>query len=323
MGARNYVACDWGIAIHYAKGLGFSLIGYKRGVMIQCPTCDAIGSDNFRRCVSCGFSVEQIEGFEAWAPELARANNGEFFDPEKFKELAELEHSNFWFQARNELILWALINYFSETRRFAEIGCGTGFVLSAVEKALPDADMIGTEIFIKGLKLAAQRCSRTKFVQVDARQIPFRSYFDVIGIFDVLEHIENDTTVLEQIGKALVPGGGVLITVPQHQWLWSSVDEAACHVRRYSASELERKVVMAGFEILRSTSFVSLLLPAMLAARLVAHNSAANATAELSLNRHLNQILRQIMAVEYGFIRRGVNFALGGSRLIVARKING
>lgn len=290
--------------------------------MIQCPTCDAVGADDMRRCVSCGFSVEQIEGFDAWAPKLSRASSSEFFDPEKFKELAELEHSNFWFQARNELILWALKNYFSEIRSFAEIGCGTGFVLSAVEKALPDAEMIGTELFIKGLKLAEQRCSRAKLIQIDARRIPFRSYFDVIGIFDVLEHIEDDTTVLAQIGRALVPGG-VLITVPQHQWLWSPVDEAACHVRRYSASELERKVVTAGFEILRSTSFVSLLLPAMLAARLGSRKSAADAAAELRLNRHLNSMLRHIMAAEYGFIRRGVNFALGGSRLLVARKING
>ena len=177
--------------------------------MIQCPTCDAVGADDMRRCVSCGFSVEQIEGFDAWAPKLSRASSSEFFDPEKFKELAELEHSNFWFQARNELILWALKNYFSEIRSFAEIGCGTGFVLSAVEKALPDAEVIGAELFIKGLKLAAQRCSRAKLIQIDARRIPFRSYFDVIGIFDVLEHIEDDTTVLAQIGRALVPGGGV------------------------------------------------------------------------------------------------------------------
>jgi SAM-dependent methyltransferase len=290
--------------------------------MIQCPTCEAVGAEDMRRCVSCGFSVEQIEGFDAWAPKLSKASSIEFFDPEKFKELAELEHSNFWFQARNELILWALKNYFSETRRFAEIGCGTGFVLSAVEKAMPDAEMIGTELFIKGLKLAEQRCSRAKLIQIDARRIPFRSYFDVIGIFDVLEHIEDDTTVLAQIGRALVPGG-VLITVPQHQWLWSPVDEAAFHVRRYSASELERKVVMAGFEILRSTSFVSLLLPAMLAARLGSRKSAADTAAELRLNRHLNSMLRHIMAAEYGFIRRGINFALGGSRLLVARKIKG
>lgn len=80
---------------------------------------------------------------------------------------------------------------------------------------------------------------------------------------------------------------------------------------------------MTEFKILRSTSFVSLLLPAMLAARLGSRKSAADARAEQRFNRHLNSMLRRIMVAEYGFIRRGVNFALGGSRLLVARKING
>ena len=290
--------------------------------MIQCPTCDEFCIQDLSRCLSCGFSVKKIEGFEAWAPELARASFGEFFDPEKFNELVELEHSNFWFQSRNELILWAMKNYFNEISRYAEIGCGSGFVLSAVEKAFPDTKVIGTELFIKGLKLASKRCTKVKLVQLDARRIPYRGYFDVIGIFDVLEHIENDTTVLEQIGKALVPGVGLLITVPQHQWLWSPVDEAACHVRRYSATELQNKVISAGFEILRSTSFVSLLLPAMLAARFaVSKKAAAEASAELRLSRHLNSIFRHFMAAECRLIQCGVNFAVGGSRLLVARKI--
>ena len=49
-----------------------------------------------------------------------------------FKELAELEAGNFWFRARNKLILWALNKYSQELQSFLEIGCGTGFVISAV-----------------------------------------------------------------------------------------------------------------------------------------------------------------------------------------------
>lgn len=101
------------------------------------------------------------------------------------------------------------------------------------------------------------------------------------------------------------------------------MDEAACHVRRYSATELESKVRAAGFEILRSTSFVSFLLPAMLAARLVSRKPAADAAAELRINKQFNWLFRQIMAVEFNLIRRGVNFALGGSRLFIARKKSG
>jgi hypothetical protein len=142
----------------------------------------------------------------------------------------------------------------------------------------------------------------------------------VVGVFDVLEHIEDDEGVLGQIYDSLVYGGGVLITVPQHRWLWSTVDEAACHVRRYTARELENKVKAAGFEILRSSSFISLLLPVMVAARLVQRKPASDAAAELRINKHLNWLFRKIMSVEFNLIRHGVNFTLGGSRLIIARK---
>lgn len=136
----------------------------------------------------------------------------------------------------------------------------------------------------------------------------------------MLEHIDDDEGVLGQIFDSLVYGEGVLITVPQHRWLWTAVDEAACHVRRYTARELENKVKAAGFEILRSSSFVSLLLPMMVAARLLQRKPAADAAAELRINKHLNWLFRKIMSVELSLIRHGVNFTLGGSRLLIARK---
>ena len=265
--------------------------------------------------------LEIIDGFEAWSPELAKLGSGMFFDQMAFKKLASLEDANFWFQSRNELLLWALNHFFTKPKHYAEIGCGTGYVLRAIELAFPETEIVGTELFVEGLKFAAQRCKRARLVQLDARAIPYRNQFDVVGIFDVLEHIEDDKVVLKQIEKSLVYGGGVLITVPQHQWLWSSVDEAACHVRRYSAKELVKKVEAAGFEIVRSTSFVSLLLPMMVAARFVSRNKpAADASAELSINKHLNWLFRKIMAVEFHLIKLGVNFTFGGSRLLIARK---
>jgi SAM-dependent methyltransferase len=289
-------------------------------MVIKCPACSTEVENWERTCPVCGFSAHVIDDFEAWAPELARSASGDYFDPDKFKELAALEDANFWFQARNELLLWALQRYFGKPLHYAEIGCGTGYVLQAVEQAFPDTEIAGTELFVEGLKYASQRCKRAKLVQLDARRIPWRNQFDVVGVFDVLEHIEDDEGVLGQISDSLVYGGGVLITVPQHRWLWSAVDEAACHVKRYSAKELERKVKAAGFEIMRSTSFVSLLLPMMLAARLVQRKPASDATAELRINKHLNWLFRKIMSIEFNLIRHGLNFKLGGSRLLIARK---
>lgn len=66
---------------------------------------------------------------------------------------------------------------------------------------------------------------------MDARRIPFEGEFDVIGAFDVLEHIEEDERVLGQLNAALRSGGGIIATVPQHQWLWSEMDTVSGHRR--------------------------------------------------------------------------------------------
>lgn len=252
---------------------------------------------------------------------MQKNDNNVGFKPSYFKELVELESGNFWFQARNKLILWALNQYSPNLKSLLEIGCGTGFVISAISKQFPDCKLLGSEYFKEGLLYARQRLPHVKFTQMDARNIPHKSEFDAIGAFDVLEHIEDDTAVLQQIFKALQPGGIFLITVPQHRWLWSAVDEHACHVRRYSAIELNQKVCAAGFEIIRSTSFVSTLLPAMFLSRFLKRNKNNDARAELRINSVLNKIFEWVLDFELILIRKGFSIPVGGSRLVVARKL--
>ena len=245
------------------------------------------------------------------------------FKTHYFKELAELEARNFWFRARNKLILWALHKYSPELKSFLEIGCGTGFVISAISKRFPEAKLVGSEYLEDGLVYARRRMPDAEFTQMDARHIPYESEFNAIGAFDVLEHIEEDEVVLQQICKALKPGGIVFITVPQHRWLWSAVDEYACHVRRYDVNELHQKVCRAGFEIIQSTSFVSTLLPAMYLSRLLKRNKMdvnMHAMAELRINPILNKLFEWLLNLELGLIRAGVALPVGGSRLLVARK---
>jgi 2-polyprenyl-3-methyl-5-hydroxy-6-metoxy-1,4-benzoquinol methylase len=160
-------------------------------------------------------------------------------------------------------------------------------------------------------------------MQMDARRVPFVEEFDAIGAFDVLEHIEEDKTVLAQLYGAIKPGGVLLLTVPQHPWLWSASDEYACHVRRYTRVEIEQKVKASGFELIRSTSFVTSLLPAMMISRALNKNNTKNfdATAELKINKLLNNVFYGLMKLEIYGIKIGLDYLIGGSRLIVARKV--
>ena len=287
--------------------------------MIRCPSCSQKINNIEDSCTECGFLPIQINGFLAWMPELANENDG--FQKQSFETLIRVEQGSFWFRSRNSIIMWALSKYFPNFKSILEVGCGTGFVLSAITQAFPKAHISGSEIFIDGLSLAAKRLPNVQLFQMDARNLPYENEFEVVGAFDVIEHIFEDELVLKNFYRTIEPGGGCLITVPQHKWLWSPADEAACHKRRYSAKELHAKMEAAGFRIIRSTSFVTILLPLMLASRLGSRRSRHHSPGkEMVLNSNLDRLLELIMRIELILIKLGINLPIGGSRLIVAKK---
>ena len=288
--------------------------------MKLCCNCGKSFDRTSWQCPSCLYEPKKLGGHLAFAPELAEDSEG--FDASSFGRLVELEPGSFWFRSRNRLLCWALEHYFPNATNFFEIGCGTGFVLAGIRERFPQLRLAGSEIFADGLTIANGRLPNVELYQMDARQIPFENEFDVIGAFDVLEHIGDDELVLSQMYRAVRQGGGILLAVPQHSFLWSKIDEYSRHVRRYSLSELKTKVERAGFKTLRTTSFVSLLLPLMLIARLKQRltNNELDPTAEFKLSAPGNFLLECIMNVERTMIRLGVAFPAGGSLLLVARK---
>jgi SAM-dependent methyltransferase len=287
--------------------------------MIICPNCASRQFVAHGQCPGCGFSVACIDGFRAWAPELAKRDEGE--QPE-FAQLAKVEAASFWFRSRNALIEWAVRTYFPGSTSLLEVGCGTGFVLSGLVKAFSSMKLSGSELYTSGLHFAATRLPDVDLAQMDARRLPFSEEFELIGAFDVIEHIKEDELVLQNFHRALKPGGGCLITVPQHRWLWSPVDVQAHHERRYTADELHGKLRSAGFEVLRSTSFVTFLLPVMLLSReLDKLSGKSGAGGELQLPPLLDRLFEISISVERKLIKLGISLAFGGSRLVVARKL--
>jgi SAM-dependent methyltransferase len=288
----------------------------------RCLRCEAEITAADWHCSACGNAPQRVHGFPAFAPALAVDNDG--YDDSYFAELFRLESGNYWFRARNALLIWALQRYFPRARDYLEIGCGTGYVLSGVAAGRPDLKLHASEISSRGLPFAAGRVPQAELLQMDARAIPFAAHFDIIGMFDVLEHIEDDRGVLAQAHRALQPGGGLIITVPQHRFLWSRYDEHAHHVRRYAADEIAEKVTAAGFRIIMTTSFVSLLLPLMLLSRRArpAPRADYDVLAELKVGALTNTLLAAALAFERGLIRCGFRFPAGGSRLLLAQRMD-
>jgi SAM-dependent methyltransferase len=288
--------------------------------MKRCLRCGGTYDSAADRCPACGAAPVVTDGFPRYAPDAAHGGSG--FRPEYFDELARLEARNFWFRARNALIVDAIRRHWPHARSFLEVGCGTGYVLAGLAAAFPAMRLHGSELFAEGLPHAARRVPQARLMQMDARDIPYRDEFDLVGAFDVIEHIEDHVAVAHAIHDALVPGGGAILTVPQHPELWSRSDDYACHVRRYRPGELEALLETAGFRILSSTSFVSLLLPALALSRLLSRGGTAPAdpTAEFRLPGLVNEALHGVMQCERLLIRAGVRFPVGGTRLVCAEK---
>lgn len=290
-----------------------------------CPACgaaDAIAASGPLwpadwRCPSCGAGLDAADGRVRLAPELDEVDDG--FALDSFAQLAAIEDGHFWFTTRNALIAWLIRRHAPDARRVLEIGCGTGFTLHALRQALPRATITATELHSRGMAYARKRHpTGVEFLQMDARRIRLDSALDLVGAFDVLEHIPDDRGVIGQIHKALKPGGVLIATVPQHPWLWSAADDIAHHQRRYRRGELAEKLRDAGLRVLYQTSFAALTLPLLAAARLRARKEMIEAEARPP--RLVNAALTGVFNVEHALRRTGIPLPLGGSQVVVARK---
>jgi SAM-dependent methyltransferase len=241
------------------------------------------------------------------------------FDPEAFDRLAAAEAGHFWFEERSRLIQWGLRRFFPGARDFCDVGCGTGFTLWGLESARPDLRLTGVDYYPEARPHAARRLHRTRLMTADICHLPFAEEFDVVGCFDVLEHIPDDQLALANLVGSIRPGGGLILTVPQHPSLWSVADEIGHHQRRYTRKLLRERIEESGLTCRRLTSFVSFLLPFMWANRRVAR-SVDDAAAELRPSPWSNAVGGALMRLERRLIVGGVSFPWGGSLLAIGVK---
>ncbi|MDQ6940982.1 MAG: methyltransferase domain-containing protein [Candidatus Eremiobacteraeota bacterium] len=286
--------------------------------MRRCVACSTEISTSSWRCAACGFAPAEHPSHLSFVGN--HADDG--FEGDFFEYLAGVEPGFWWFEARNAIIVWALRRWFGALTSFLEVGCGTGFVVSRLAVEFPAVRFAASELFPEAMAFVASRVPRAELYQFDAREIPFRDEFDVIGAFDVIEHIDEDVRVLAEMRRALRPGGGLVLTVPQHGFLWGPSDDMAHHKRRYTRAVLRERLEQAGFRAVAFRSFVSLLMPAQILLRFAARHSAnPDPRAEFRISPLMNRSLATVMAFEHAAIAAGMNSPFGGSLLAVAQRV--
>jgi SAM-dependent methyltransferase len=151
-----------------------------------------------------------------------------------------------------------------------EIGCSSGFFIRDLVKSFPDATIVGADVVKEPLYRLAKDYPGVPLIRFDLLQCPLPDQsIDVLVMLNVLEHIEDDVGALKKIFNLLRSGGSLIIEVPACPFLYDAYDAELHHFRRYSVSELQRKLGGVGFKVCRKSHLGFALFPAFLAVKLV------------------------------------------------------
>lgn len=241
-------------------------------------------------------------------------------NPDAYLQMADTESRHWWFMARR-VVLASIIRQLnlSPDARILEIGSGTGGNLEMLSNF---GHVSAMEMDTKARSIAIEKTASRFEIRAGAcpSEIPFPGdEFDLICLFDVLEHIEEDIASLRALKELLAPGGHILITVPAYQWLWSEHDEFLHHKRRYSASGLKEKTKGAGLQIEKMSYFNTLLFPLAVIARVKDRLfNAASASGTLIPIAPLNKFFYTIFSAER-FLLRMFSLPFGVSLYTIAR----
>ncbi len=235
----------------------------------------------------------------------------------------QIEDRSFWFKHRNSCIS-AVVGRMTPDGLFVDVGGGNGFVAKGLTEAGLDVALV--EPGLAGARHAWQRGVRPVIcATLERAGFPEQS-LGGIGIFDVLEHIEDDVAFLRNMRRHLKPTGRLYITVPAFQFLWSAEDTAAGHFRRYSRSTLRAVLERAEFEVeYLSGMFAWLPLPVFLRRSLPSRLGRRDASASRADAVHMlpesrfGRALDRLLTREREHISRGGSLMIGGSLIAVAR----
>jgi ubiquinone/menaquinone biosynthesis C-methylase UbiE len=257
------------------------------------------------------------------------------YDQTLFNTLFRIEELHFWFRARRKIVgdlISQITPDFPQGFRMIEIGCGTGNLLKAMNESSKTGNTYGSDIYWQGLHFSSQQTQANLF-QGDLLHLPIGDrQFHLVGLFDVLEHIQNDSGALRQMNRILTNGGFLLVNVPAHQKLWSYFDLISHHQRRYETSDLQKILEQAGFALDYITEYMQVLYPfAYLRTKLTRRMRNAKPDnqlshidvleADVSVLPVINEIAYFLLSLEFNKIRQRQHIQRGTSILVIARKV--
>ena len=237
---------------------------------------------------------------------------------ESYNDMYIHEDVHWWFTARRSILQKVLNQHcrYNNPKNILEVGCGSGGNLQMLKEY---GDLFAMELDDNTREVANRRniCNVKKGVLPN--DIPFDDRFDLICIFDVLEHIDDDLATLKSLRKKLNQKGTLFITVPAYMFLWSAHDEANHHKRRYTRKQLIDIVSESGLSVTYTSYFNTILFPIIATVRII--NSILNKKTGSDVNlpsKAVNNLLKKIFSFEKTLLPT-ISFPFGVSIILIAK----
>lgn len=191
-----------------------------------------------------------------------------------------------WYRARSRFIERLLRRENRSYARALDFGAGFGACVSLLKNVSDSVDAY--EIDPEALDGCKSRGYRV--ATADWHELEDMSY-DLVGAFDVIEHLQDDIGWLQKIRARMMDGGTLVISVPAYQWMWSEHDVLHRHFRRYTRASISSVLRAAGFEVVRATYWNFFLLPAAYLLRLLGGGGGGDLTPSAPVNACLDALL--------------------------------
>lgn len=226
---------------------------------------------------------------------------------EAYAEMALAQGKHWWYSGRREILRSQLQALgLPEGADILEVGSGTGANLDLLAEF---GKVLALEMRADAIALARMRLGATAgdITMLRARcpedLQSLTQKFDLICLFDVLEHIEQDELALAQLALLLKPGGRVMLTVPAYQWMWGPHDIHVHHKRRYTRKTLSLGCRRAGLPVARISYFNAFLFPLAVMGRMWEKWTGRKTRATQTPQAPVNALLNRIFASERHLLR--------------------